>query len=393
MLKKIVKFLVYFIIGAFVLFNIAILVSGKLYLYKGMWNTYFKGRTGPSATEFQIFENRKIYALSPTPISLSIFYNTKQLPEETKNILNTYATHALVMVCRDSLLHEQYWDGYSDTSHTNSFSVSKSYVSALLGCALTDGHIKTIDEPVSTFIPEFKEKGREHVTLKHLVSMTSGVDFDENYINPFAYPAEGYYGENLLEASTKYPLGEEPGKTFRYMSGNTALLGVCISKAVGKPLSDYLSERLWKELGCEQPAWWSLDKKDGYEKGFCCLNSNAKDFARLGMLYLNNGKWKGKQVIDSAFIKQSVVPYDCNESDGCKNRTYGYSWWITSYNNLEVFYARGILGQYIMCVPKYKLVIVKLGRERRPKLNDNHCPDDVAMCIDAFEKMYPSKIN
>jgi len=388
MLRKILKYIAYLIAGLFLVFNLAILFSGRTFLYKGLWHTYFKGRTGPSAIEYTIFENRKIKAVNPQSLTLSRNYNSSELPKETAEIFSKYKTHALVIIRNDSLLHEQYWDGYSDTSHTNSFSISKTFVSALLGCALKDGYIKDINEPVANYIPEFKTLGRESVTLKNLVSMTSGIDFDENYINPFAYPAAGYYGDNLFNISCHYGMWEKPGTTFKYLSGNSALLGICITKAVGKPLSHYLSERLWKDLGCEQPAWWSLDKKDGYEKGFCCLNSNAKDLSRLGMLYLNNGKWKGKQIIDSAYVKESIIPFACNEEDGCKNRTYGYSWWLTSYNNLEVFYARGILGQYLICVPKYNIVIVKMGRERRPKTTDDHCPEDVATCISSYEKMY-----
>lgn len=389
MFRKVFKSVCYFILVILVVVNLAIVLSGRFYLYKGIRNTYLKGRSGPGATEYTIFENRKISSLNPQPLIISKKYNRSMLPEETRLLFETYGTHAFVVVKNDSLLHEQYWDGYSDTSHTNSFSIAKSYVSALLGCALKDGYIHNIDEPVSQFIPDFKDADRKNITLKNLVSMTSGIDFNESYINPFAYPAEGYYGEDIYSASCRNGICEQPGKTFRYLSGNSALLGICITKAVGKSLSEYLSEGLWKDLECEQAAWWSLDKKDGYEKGFCCLNSNAKDFARLGMLYLHYGKWKGKQIIDSAYVAQSIVPYSCNEEDGCKNRTYGYSWWLTSYNNKDIFYARGILGQYIICVPKDNLVIVKLGRERRPKTGNNHCPDDIITCIDAVNKMYP----
>lgn len=389
MFRKIIFFASVFIIAILILINAFILLSGKFYLYKGIWNTYLKGRTGPSATEYTIFENRKIEALNPHPLNFSVKYNSATLPAPTDSIFKKYNTIAFVIIKNDSLYHEQYWDGFSDTTHTNSFSIAKSFVSALLGCAIKDGYFKSINDTAAKYIPEFYRDERKNITLKHLVSMTSGIGFNESYMNPVAYPAEGYYGEDVYATSTKYSYYEMPGKVFRYMSGNSALLGVCITKATGKPLSNYLSERLWKDLECEQPAWWSLDKKNGFEKGFCCLNSNAKDFARLGMLYLNHGKWKGKQIIDSDFVASSIVPYECNEEDGCKNRTYGYSWWLTSYNNQDIFYARGILGQYVICNPKEKTVIVKLGLEKRPKTSNNHCPDDVATCIETANLMYP----
>jgi CubicO group peptidase (beta-lactamase class C family) len=388
MLKRLLKSLLWFVVVVFVLINIIILFSGRLYLYKGLANTYFKGQSGPSATEYQIFNNRKIEAKDPAPLLHSLIYNSKKISEETEDLLRQYEAHAFVIVKNDSLIHEHYWDGFSDTSHTNSFSVAKTYCSALLGCALKDGYIKSLDQAVGDFIPEYKQGPKGKITLRHLVTMTSGIDFNESYVNPFAYPAEGYYGKDVLKACTQYEVGEEPGKVFRYLSGNSALLGICISRAVGKPLSYYLSDRLWKDLQCEQPAWWSLDKKDGQEKGFCCINSNATDFARLGMLYLNHGKWKGKQIIDSEYVANSVVPFDCKEEDGTPNKTYGYNWWLTEHKGEKIFYARGILGQYVICVPSKKMVIVKLARKRRPKNSTAHCPEDVSMLIDVAIKMY-----
>jgi CubicO group peptidase (beta-lactamase class C family) len=387
MLKKVFKTVFIFLAGLILLINIVILFSGRWYLYKGIGNTYLKGRSGPSATEYQIFDNRKVEALNPEKLQHSKRYNTSQIPEETENIFREYCAHAFVVIKNDSLIHEQYWDGFSDTSHTNSFSMAKTYVSALLGKAINDGYIKSTEEPVSKYLPEFAEGEKAKVTLKNLVTMTSGIDFDESYINPFAYPAEGYYGEDLKAASCHQGVCGKPGEVFKYLSGNTALLGMCITKAVGKPLSQYLSESLWKELQCQRSAWWSLDKKDGYEKGFCCLNSNATDFARLGMLYLNFGKWKGKQVLDSTYVANSIVPFACKEEDGFQNCTYGYSWWLTKYKGDYIFYARGILGQYLICVPAKDLVVVKLARKRRPN-GVHHYPDDVATCVDAALKMY-----
>ncbi len=388
MLKKVFKYFFYFILSLIVLINLIILFSGRFYLYKGIWNTYLSGRGGPSATEYQIFKNRKVEAQNGASLTQSKLYNTAKLPKEADSLFEKFDAHALVMVRNDSLLHEQYWDGFSDTSHTNSFSIAKTYCSILLGCALKDGYVKSLDQPVADFIPEFKTKGKEKVTLRHLVTMTSGIGFDESYVNPFAYPAEGYYGSDVLAACNRYEMNEAPGQTFRYLSGNSALLGICIAKATGKTLSQYLSDRLWKDLECRQAAWWSLDKKDGQEKGFCCINSNATDFVRIGMLYLNYGKWKGKQIVDSDYVANSIIPSDCKEGDGTPNKTYGYNWWLTEHAGLKIFYARGILGQYVICVPSKNLVIVKLGRARRPKTTSNHCPQDVATCIDAVAKMY-----
>ncbi len=371
-----------------ILINLIILFSGRWYLYKAIGTTYLQGKGGPSVTEYQIFENREIAATNPQKWLESKSYNTKIIPTNIIQLLKDVDAHAFLIVKNDSIIHEQYWDGFSDTSHTNSFSMGKSYTSALLGCAIDDGFIKSIDEPVSNYISEFKEGWRSKITLKHLVTMSSGIDFDESYVNPFSYPAEGYYGSDLYAATVKYDKQkDEPGTVFDYLSGNPTLLGYCITKAVGKPLSTYCGERLWSKIGCEHSAYWSLDKKDGLEKTFCCINSNARDFIRMGKLYLHQGNWDGIQIIDSAYINQSVVPYDCKETDGSKNHTYGYSWWLTQYKGLRVFYMRGILGQYVICIPEKNMVICKLSRKRR-SAGPDHTPVDVGYCIDAALAMY-----
>ncbi|MES2131961.1 MAG: serine hydrolase [Bacteroidota bacterium] len=387
-MKKVLKFLLKTVLVIFILLNLIILFSGRWYLYKAIANTYLKGQTGPSSIEYQIFDNRPIQALKPTPWLISKRYNSQKVSPRFDSLMKLIEAHAFVVIKNDSIIHEQYWDGYSDTSHTNSFSMAKSYVSALLGCAIKDGYIKHIDEPVSAYIPEFKDGWRKNITLKHLVTMSSGIAFDESYGNPFSFPAEGYYGSDLLKASTSYKDSlSRPGSVFKYLSGNTALLGYCITKAVKKPLADYLSEKLWTPLGCEHTAYWSLDKKDGLEKAFCCINSNARDFARMGKLYMHHGKWEGRQLIDSAYVETSIVPFDCEETDGTPNHTYGYAWWLTEYKGMRIYYMQGMLGQYVMCIPEKDLVICRLSRKRRPRGKD-HTPLDVGYCVDEALKMY-----
>jgi CubicO group peptidase (beta-lactamase class C family) len=391
MIKKIVKYLLISILVIFLLLNGIILCSGRWYLYKAISTTYLQGKSGPSATEFSIFENRKIEALNPKPWSISKYYNTEKLPNHLENLMKEVGSIALVIIKNDTLIHEQYWDNFSDTSHTNSFSMAKSYTGALLGFAIQDGFIKSVNEPVSNYIPEFKNDWRSKITLEHLVTMSSGIAFDENYVNPFSFPAEGYYGKDLLKACVSYDkMATEPGSTYKYLSGNTALLGYCISKATNKSLSTYLSEKLWTPLNCEHTAYWSLDKKDGLEKAFCCINSNAKDFARMGKLYMHQGNWEGKQLLDSNYVTSSIAPFNCIEEDCTPNHTYGYAWWLTEYNGLRIYYMRGMLGQYVICVPEKKLIISRLARKRR-KPGTAHCPLDVGYCVDAALSMYGNK--
>lgn len=371
--------------------NIAIVVSGRTYLYKGIANTYLKGRSGPSISEFNIFDNREVKAGTEQKWNLSKNYNSKKIPAELEPHFNELQSVAFLVIKNDSILHEQYWDGFGPDSHSNSFSMAKTFVGILIGAAIDDGKIKSLDQPVSDFLPEFKEGENAKLTIKHLLTMSSGINFDEDYVNPFAYPAQAYYGSDLRKLTNNYSVKEEGGKVFKYLSGNTELLAFIIMKATGQTLSDYMSEKLWKPIGAKNTALWSLDAKDGMEKAYCCFNSNARDFARLGQLYLDSGKWNGRQIINPEFVAQSIVPAQLNDIDGKKIDNYGYAWWIIpDYKGHYIFYARGILGQYILCIPDQQMVVVRLGSKREKPQGTEH-PKDVYYYIDAALEMYGSK--
>jgi CubicO group peptidase (beta-lactamase class C family) len=368
-----------------------IIISGRTYLYKGIANTYLKGRSGPSITEFDIFSNHVVKAGKEQKWKTSQNYNSKKIPAELEKQFGTMETVAYVVIKNDSLLHEQYWDGFGPDSRSNSFSMAKTFVGILIGAAIDEGKIKSVDQPVGDFLPEFKEGDNSKLTIKHLLTMSSGINFDENYVSPFAYPAQAYYGSDLRKLTYGYKLTEEPGKKFKYLSGNSELLAFVLEKATGKTLSDYMSEKIWKPVGARNEALWSLDREDGVEKAYCCFNSNALDFARLGQLYLDSGKWNGTQLISSDYVLNSIKPGDLINEDGSKNNKYGYAWWlIPDYKGHSVFYARGILGQYILCIPDEKMIVVRLGRKRDKDKTKDH-PLDVFYYLDAALEMYGSK--
>lgn len=384
-LKKVGKWLLIIL----VVLNIAILISGKTYLYKGIANTYLKGHSGPGIEEYQIFENREVASGKYVAWHHSKQYNTKQIPTEAQKELDAMGTVAYVIVKNDSLIHEQYWDGYGEDSYSNSFSMAKTFTSILIGIAIDEGKIKSVDQPVSDFLPEFKDGENAKLTIKHLLTMSSGIDFDENYVNPLAYPAAAYYGNDLKKLTDKYSVKEEPGKVFKYLSGNSVLLGFILEKATGKKVSDYASEKLWKPLGAKNKALWSLDHANGMEKAYCCFNSNAPDFARIGELFLDSGKCNGVQIVSYDYVLNSIKLADLADVDGKKQQKYGYAWWlIPNYKGHNIYYARGILGQYILCIPELKMVVVRLGKKREKQLPTEVHPKDVFTYIDAAIEMY-----
>ena len=269
-------------------------------------------------------------------------------------------TVAFMIIQNDTIQYEKYFQGYNQAAIVPSFSMAKSVVSILIGCAINDGLIKSIDEPVTNYIPELRKNGFDKVTLEHLLQMTSGLQFNEGYSNPFGEVATFYYGTNLRKATTELKLKRAAGEAFEYVSGNPQILGLVLERVLKtKNITAYLQEKIWQPLGMEYDASWSLDKKNnGLEKTFCCINARARDFAKIGRLYLNKGNWNGQQIVPESWVRQST------KVDTSKGSAwyYQYQWWLPTKNG--DFMAAGILGQYIYVNPAKNLIIVRLGKSK-----------------------------
>ncbi|HLP21694.1 MAG TPA: serine hydrolase, partial [Chitinophagales bacterium] len=214
--------------------------------------------------------------------------------------------------------------------------------------------------------------------LWHLSTMSSGLDWNEAYTNPFCVTAKAYYGDDVSKLMLSLPIKDEPGKVNNYQSGSTQLLGMCLIKATGKSLAQLASEWLWKPLQAEHDAKWHTDEK-GVEMAYCCFNSNARDFARFGKMMLHHGNWNGTQILDSSFVSMPtspvLVPF------------YGYSFWLYTSNGTKVFFQWGILGQYIITVPERNLVIVRLGKDCMQVINEDHT-EDLGIIVEEVLKAY-----
>lgn len=314
-----------------------------------------------------IFANREIAIGTPEPWQSHPLFNTYELLQEQQDGLGKYGTVAF-LITRDSLLlFEKYWDGYGPQSHSNSFSMAKSIVSLLLGCAIDDGFIESLDQPVGDFLDEFKEGEKSKITIRHLLTMSSGLSWDEAYSSLFSTTTRAYYGKYLSKQVLNQTVVSEPGKEYNYLSGDTQLLSMIIAKAVGKNLSQYMSEKIWSQIGAEEVALWSLDREGGIEKAYCCFNSNARDFARIGRLILNDGAWNGNQLISQSYLSEILHPTSYladKQLGGISTERYVHQWWFTTHRDYPVIFARGILGQYIFVIPDLNVVAVRLGHER-----------------------------
>ena len=356
---KILRGLFYFTGFLMVVFSLFALVTGRFYLFKAVAYNY------ANVDDYKKFSNNPVPVGTVQPWLKSSRYNKVALPDSLIKEMEGIETLAFFVSKGDSVLVEKYWNGYNDSSLSGSFSVAKSITSLLIGAALQEGKIKSLEEPVSNYLPEFKEGEKAGVRIVDLLTMSSGSNWDESYSNPLSVTTEIYYGSNAYKTATGVKIIKKPGTFWEYKSGDTQLLGLILEKATGKSLAAYASEKLWQPMGAQHPALWSTDRDGGNEKAYCCFNSNAGDFARIGKLMLDSGRWNGNQIISPEYFKQSIRPCLIKDDTGQPCEFYGYQWWLVPYRP-GVFYARGILGQYIIVIPQQQLVIVRLGEQKSP---------------------------
>lgn len=348
---------------------------GYDYIFKALRNSYLRGETGSSINDGSYSKSHTIAKGKPVLWVKDSLYNKQTLPEELLEDLKLSNTASFLVIKNGKLVHEEYWDGYNENSKTNSFSMAKSVTVMLVGKAIEQQKIKSIDEKFSNFYQNFNnEKFGKDLTLADLAKMEAGLDWNENYNNPFMPNAKAYYGKSLQEAVFSRSFKEEPGKRFEYQSGATQLLGFALRKSIDKTIAAYASENLWQPLGMEQNAEWNTDNF-GMEKTFCCINTNARDFAKLGQLFLNNGEFGGKQILNSDFIEEMRTPTKLSQE------AYGLGLWINDDAAVKHYYFRGLYGQYIIMVPEKEMIIVRTGMDKRDTKDDKTRPKQVAFYV------------
>ena len=356
------------------------------YILRGLQVVYFQGYTTAYIDDYTEFENRTIEAgdnYQPWPLHRD--YNSVSPTGELNEINKDLGTVAFIIIRNDSIWYENYADGYDENSLTNSFSMAKSITTALLGKAIREGFIEGLEQPVSDYFPEFENPEYPVLTVGDLSAMSSGLDWNEDYYNPFSVTARAYFDKDIRKIAKDMKIDSPPGEEFEYLSGNTILLGMVIEKATGKNLCQFLSESFWKPLGMKNDALWQLDSEEsGMEKAYCCIASNAKDFARFGKLFKDYGNWDGSQILDSTFVATAIKPRFKDSPE------YGYGFWLSDHNGKEIFYMRGVLGQYVIVVPEDDIMIIRLGHnliKREDKEVEQHSPDFFIYLEEAYKML------
>ena len=284
-------------------------------------------------------------------------------------LLRSTGTHAFIVIRDDKLLYEDYFNGYQRDSICVSRSVAKSFTSALVGIAIQDGFIKSVDDPITNYLPELKgQPGFDSITIKNLLTMGSGIRYRLHDL-PWQEEAVSYFYPDLTKLMlSDLGIDEPPGQSFHYNDYDTELLGLILKRVTHQTPSEYLQEKIWKPLGMEYPATWSIDsEEDGLELMYVLLNARAIDFAKFGQLFLDNGNWNGKQIIPARWVIESTTrdpndnrPWETYPDFRDDGGYYKYFWWGRTFGADDyIFEAQGLWGQDIFVCPKTKVVIVR----------------------------------
>src|SRR5690554_2548249 len=343
----------------FVFVNLTIFITGKTYLYKGIQETYLKGKSGPGIYDSIIFPVRVANHANPTE-KWKVKSPLLNINESSKEQLIALKTTSFLIVKNGEIIHESYYDQHNEHTKSNSFSMGKSFIGLLIGIAIDNHEISSFDAPITDYLP-FRIPNDEGITIRHLLGMSSGLNWSESGSNPLSDNAEAYYSSDLNEIMKKSRFNKKPGLAFEYLSRNSQLLGIILKEATGVSPTEYFEQHVWSKIGAEHDLFWSLDREDGFEKTFCCAYATTRDYARIGQLILNNGKWNGEEVISSETLNTLLSPFDLKEAH------YGLHFWRYNHPVHPAVYARGILGQYIVVIPSLNVVIVRTGHQRKEK--------------------------
>ncbi len=276
---------------------------------------------------------------------------------DVASYMNRMRTSGVIVLKDGKIILERYGLGRGPQDRWTSFSVAKSVTSTLVGAAIADGHIKSLDAPVTDYIPELKGGAYEGVTIRQLLTMTSGVKWNEDYSDPKSDVAQA--GQTILEPGVdpivsymrKLPRADPPGSKFVYKTGETDLTGILVANAVHRSLADYLSEKIWAPFGMEQDAFW-VDDPAGAQHGGCCISMTLRDYARFGQFMLENGKAGDVQVLPTGWVADATSEH-VKFPPGGPDHGYGYFWWLMPGG----YAAEGIFGQQVFVYPEDHLVI------------------------------------
>jgi len=368
-------------LGVLILVVFAIIVSSRFQYFddfKSMISLVIRSQnTKASIDDYKFFDNVEIQKSSSTfKWPKHNLYNQIGSSKTLDSVHKKNETVAFLIIKNDSIIKEDYFLGYDENSMTNSFSMSKSIISLLFLKSIEEGTIPSLNSKLTDYFPAFNESNGSNVTLSDLSTMSSGLIWEENYKDLMGITAQAYVTKDLNKLMMSSKFSGISGDKFKYLSGNTQLLAMAIEKANNSTIQELTYKWLWNPMGAKNDALWMIDSKEkNMTKAYCCLSSNAKDFAKVGLVYKNFGKINEQKLIDSSYISMSIKPRFNS------NPIYGYGIWIGKQNNVDFFSLRGHQGQYVIVIPKENIIIVRLGKRKSRGSDLNNHPSDFNLYI------------
>ncbi len=358
-----------------------IYLSGYSYIFKALWVNLKKGAFTPSIDDAEKFPFHPVSSSHPKQCEKDLSYNTRPLSEKLLQDLKKTRASSLIVIKDNRLIHEQYWKDHDSSSLMNSFSMAKGILSVLIGFAIDDGLLESEDQLLSSLFAHYKNSPYgKFLTIRHLMTMEAGMDWEEEYHHPFAPNSKQYFIEDLAAQAFDVEIKEMPGKKYKYQSVAAQLLGLALRRATGKELAAYLSEKLWNPLGMEYSAKWSVDEK-GMEKAFCCIHASARDFAKIGQFIMQKGKWEGRQLLSEKYCEKLLTPTKANDA-------FCFTIWADDESEIKCRFFYGFLGQFIIMIPQKNMVIVKTGFYNRLEVDKKLRPLQVQLLVEELTALF-----
>ena len=298
--------------------------------------------------------------------------------KKTEDFIRDINVTGLIVIKDDSILYEQYFNGNDAGTRWISWSMVKSVISALVGIAIEDGHIDSVEDPITKYVPMLDGSGYDGVSIEHILEMSSGVRWDETYADPQSdvnrMGRTLAFGSSFEDFITTLVPEREPGSYRRYNSMDTLALGILVQRATGRSVSEYLSDKIWSRIGMEHDAYFITDRT-GIELSFGGLNATLRDYAKFGRLFLERGNWNGEQIVSERWVMESTAATKPHRRPGPSELTnswlgYGYQWWVPAGVDGE-FMAIGVYNQVIYVNRKLNLIIARTGANPRFGLSES----------------------
>lgn len=339
----------------------------------------------PRLDDYNCYFYDTVKTQDPQAIKLADNYNQQKIPANYERRMNFMRTAAYLIIKDDQIVYENYWLQFNENSLLNSFSVAKSIVALLVGIAIDEGKIKSLNDKVLEYLPWFNDDLDSSCRIIDLLSMSSGLSWSEEFANPYSDVVKAYYGNYLDSLIKSTHVKYIPGEKWDYQCGNTVLLSMILEKATGISMPKYAEEKLWIPLGAEHNAYWGKSDTNGLTKAFCCFYATPKDFAKLGLLVLHKGNYMGTQIISEEYINKVTNPSNWLVYDKKTVNFFGLHFWLVKHYGENLPYFSGMFGQYIIVYPRENAVVVRFG-EMINELRIEPVPFDLQLYLKVADK-------